>query len=487
MENEESEVDVDQLISDLLENKPVGVSVIDDEYDDDMPGTLQIPESPTALVLDRWSLRIGEEILEDNPGIKDILAKEPGKKVKPKEYDDMILKAADFHAAAFEPVPELAENPTDKKIALYMEQLMSTPEFQQLHHETCLDPVASEMACAHFAKGWKVVVETDPGEGDGGDGDGDGGFKEGLRNLKAASDALKDADAEVNEWRDMEKMFGMGGGGSIASKMPKDVIQKWFQKIKDNEQLRKILEFAGSFRRLAQAKQRQKMIHGMDEISGIEMGNKIPRLLTSEKARLADEDLEWLMLKKIVDRMARMKKLRSIEDEIRGAIVCIVDESGSMNGHAIAQAKAMALALYWVAQHQKRWCCLIGFSGATEGNFLVLPPEEPKQDELLEWLAHFYGGGTDMDVPLNELPAKWDSLGTPKGRTDIIQITDCCCHVPEATAKSFNKFKEEREVKMTTIVIGGDEAGPLEAVSDRTYSCADLSLDNDAVGESLSI
>ena len=331
-----------------------------------------------------------------------------------------------------------------------------------------------------------AIKKQEEGEGGGGC-SGDGSFGRDINHLKAAGKALNDAKKEVNEWRDMEKTFGLGGGGAIASKMPKGVIQDWFKKVRDSDRLKRIIESSGRYRRLAQAKQRQKVIHGLDEVTGIEHGNHIPLMLDQEKAMLADSDFEWLILAKIADSEALCKMKRSIEDEARGPIVCIVDESGSMNGQSIAQAKGMALALYWVAQHQKRWCTLVGFSGATEGNFLTIGPDEEKVDELMEWLEHYYGGGTDMDVPLDVLPGKWKELKVPEGRTDIIQITDCCCHVPDELAASFNKFKEQHKVKMTCIVIGGDDAGPLKVVSDRTYSVADLDIESDAVGETLSL
>ncbi len=157
-----------------------------------------------------------------------------------------------------------------------------------------------------------------------------------------------------------------------------------------------------------------------------------------------------------------------------------------MDGPKIAEAKAIALALYWIARQQKRWTCLVGFSGGTEGNFCVMPPEEERQEELIEWLEHFYGNGTDMDVPLAVLPRRWEAIGAPRGKTDILMITDAICHVPEAMERDFNQWRKHENAKVTTIIIEADP-GDLVRVSDRIHLVADLHVENDAVADVMTI
>ena len=106
------------------------VNVIDDgfsHWDDEVASRWQKRESDTALLLDKWSLRQGRELLGYSEGLKKILEAD---KRKTKVYQDLELKAADFFSAAFEPLPVLAERCKDEQISTYMRNLLDTPEFQ---------------------------------------------------------------------------------------------------------------------------------------------------------------------------------------------------------------------------------------------------------------------------------------------------------------------------------------------------------------------
>ena len=108
-------------------------------------------------------------------------------------------------------------------------------------------------------------------------------------------------------------------------------------------------------------------------------------------------------------------------------------------------------------------------------------------DGLMDWLEHFYGGGTNLDVPLDMLPKQWEKMGTPKGKTDIICLTDAIVDVPANLRDSFLKFKEEEKVKMITLIIGGHGVGQMPQVSDRVHCVKSLSLEEEAVAEALGV
>ena len=455
-------------------------------------GKKETPVSPTALNLDAWSLRKGSEVLEHSEMVRKVLGVE-GKAGNPllakdegeaKFIHQMEHWTADFHAAAFEPQPELAQKCADPAMRKYMEQLLATPQWKALHAETMLDVDASEIAATSFADGWlkckEKVAEACEKEGTGGDGGLGGSSMEAMRGVAGA---LRKAEADVNEWRDIQRAMGMGGdGGNAAGKMPKAEIAKRFRGIKNSRVLRRICELAGKFRRLAQAQQRRRMQHGMDDMVGIEQGGNIERLIPSEIMQLADPVYETYAMKRLIENASMIRKHMAIDSTGRGPIVVVVDESGSMNGEPICIAKAIALAMYWIAQHQKRYCLMVGYSGACDGNFLVIKPEEPRPIELMEWLEHFYSGGTEMDVPLEVLPKRWEELEVPKGKTDVLSITDAYCHVPEEVGKRFNEWKEENEVRFQAIIIN-DDPGELETVCDSVYRVNELDVETEALKE----
>jgi uncharacterized protein with von Willebrand factor type A (vWA) domain len=444
-----------------------------------------VPPSDTALVVDDWGLRKGEELLETSEVVhkqfeelgvpRDVRNPEHYATDRYDKIKAATHAAADFHAAAFEPSPQLAENPKNERIARYMRNLMETPEFQALHSETQLDEMASEMATAHFAKAWVAVSQQPEPEGD---------FEKDVQVLVAASDALADATEEIEQLRSFEDaMGGIGKGSGGHSKLPKEELRKRFDRARRSRTLARICQLAGRWARLVAAAQKRKVLHGQDDVVGVTLGGDVSSLIASEASKLADDDLSLDVMRRIVESAAMVRDQRGVEKVAKGPIVVIVDESGSMNGDPVCNAKAYALAMYRLAKHQNRWCCLVGFSGSEDGNYLAIRPGEDKTAELFEWLEHFFGCGTDMDVPLVELPKRWAKLGMPAGRTDIIQITDAECHVPDDMAAAFNAWKLQNKVKFNVILIGGSDGRSLKCVSDRIWTADSIDVSAEAFSE----
>jgi uncharacterized protein with von Willebrand factor type A (vWA) domain len=232
--------------------------------------------------------------------------------------------------------------------------------------------------------------------------------------------------------------------------------------------------------------QRAKVQHGYDDMIGTKLDGVIGKLLPSELAALGDSDLEYDAMRRIVESAAQCRDFEGIEGQAKGPIVVIVDESGSMSGEPVATAKAFALAMYWIARHQNRWCCLMGYSGSAKPNYVVLKPGENKQKELMAWLEHFYSGGTDLDIPVDVLPKLWPDLGCPEGKTDIIQITDAACRVPKDIRERFNDWKHETQAKYFCIVLNSD-AAEIELVADRIWLQRDIDVESEAVSEVMSM
>jgi uncharacterized protein with von Willebrand factor type A (vWA) domain len=479
----------EELFSALdLAPEPSGPIGLDDEQPTAPAGP---PPSPTALDLDAWSLRRGAEALDDpDSPVSRVLLNGA------QDEDANRNTAADCLAAAFEPSPQLAENCADETRGRYFRQLFETEQYQALHSETRLDPLASELAAGHFAQGYAALIEQEEAQepqegpqGTPGQPQGDPArqeLKRDLRALSAASKALSEATQDVDDLRDAQRSLG-GDGAGEGGRIDAGTLKARFDRIKNSETLRKIIANAGRYRRLAQAKQRQKTKHGQDDVVGVEMGNDLARLLPAELAALGDEDLELDALRRYLERGLMQRDYRGIEHVAQGPIVVVVDESGSMSDDPIATAKAFALAMAWIARHQRRWICLVGFSDGTEGTFLAMPPGKWDQSALLDWLEHFYSGGTTMDVPLVTLPQKWAELGCPEGKTDVIQITDALVHIPDEMRENFLTWKAATKAKYYTLVLDSDDAGDLRAISDRVWCLPNLSIEQDAIQELMSI
>jgi len=416
--------------------------------------------------------------------------REQGRKLarRPSETDDMM---ADFFAASFMQHPEITGNCSDARRQQFLEALLESTEYQQMHESTRANLSASQMATRQFADSFYQLKRDDEkkreqaqaaGKPTDEEGDGD------MSCMVAAAVAAREAAEEIDETEEMMSALGIGGNGGQDGQMSTEEVGKIFDRVKGNRQIRDIMERAGRYRRVAQAKQRQKTSHGYDDMVGVHLAGELQNLLATERMMLLDPDFELDALRRIVEHQAACYEYRGEENQGKGPIIVCVDESGSMNGDAIAQAKAFALAMAWIARHQNRYCCLIGYSGGTEGTRCVLPPGKWDSTKVLEWLGHFYGGGTTMDVPLKELPTKyWDEINAPHGKTDVILVTDAIVRVPTQMRDEFLQWKDAEKVKVKTILIQKFDrgAGELESISDEVISTSEINPE--AVDSCLSI
>lgn len=451
------------------------------------------PPSPTALVLDDWSLRRGAEALDG-----DVLGPILCDRDHDQEREDLERIAADCLASAFEPSPRLAENCADETRGRYFRQLLETEEYQALHADTRLDVTASELAAGHFAQGFMALVQKQQEEQE--QQQGQGGpqgapqtpqdqarqeLRKDLQALSAAAQALHQATEDIDSLREAQR--AMGNDPSNPKSLDPSALKARFDRIRKSKRLRAIMENAGRYRRLAQARQRQKVNHGRDDVVGVELGNDLGRLCPVELAAMGDPDLELDALRRYLERALMQRQYQGVETKAKGPIVVIVDESGSMEGERIETAKATALAMAWIARHQGRYCCLVGFSDDAEGSWHIERPGQPDHDGLLNWLEHMYGGGTNPDVALRTVPKRWHEIGAPRGQTDVILITDGLLHVRSDMRDLYNAWKHVEQVKLYTLIIGERTAGDLAAVSDRFWCLPDLSIEQDAIQSIVSI
>ena len=430
--------------------------------------------SPTALEVDEWGLRRGRDLIAESERLK---------KAGTDEF-----AAADFFAVAFDPQPKLLSGCVDPRRHQFLSQLLDTPEYHSLHTDTQLDDTASEIAATHFAHQFSQLKKEDakanPSGSAAGSTSGDGDLAREMAALRAVGKAVAEAGKEVEELKETATALGVGKG-ELGRSDPK-AIAELFKRVRGNSNLKRICELAGRFRRVAQSKQRQKVAHGLDDVVGVEPGGDIGRLLPSELMKLLVPELELDTLRRIVEKQAMCREHHSVEPVGKGPIIVVADESGSMEGQRAHTAKALALSLAWIARQQRRWTGLIAFSGDTGERLLALPPRRWNESALCDWLTEFIGGGSDLDVPLVELPRMYREIAAPRGITDIVMITDCKARVPHPVREAFNVWKKSVTARVLTLVIG-DRPGDLEHVSDEVFRVPTLDPTSDAVGRVLSL
>ena len=452
------------------------LGAVDGTMGTEYSGRAAAPESAHCLTLDQWAVHRGEQLAA--AAWNDV------------GHDATVL--ADCHESLFSTCPKLEANPADKRRAQWFKALIGTPEYHALHSSTCLDPALSALGSKGLADQWATYAASLPEEA----ADGQPATQETesvadeLGRLRSVGQALSDAQEAVHQGQDVASGLGMGGGDG--QPLDETELADVFRRVRNDSMLREIMEFAGRARCFARAAQRTKTRHGCDDTVGVVRDGDIGRLLPSELMALDVPELELLTLARIADRQALCREYRGIEPTGQGPIVVVVDESGSMESRSkIQQAKGLALALGWVASHQRRWIAFVGFSHGSEGTRLVLPPTAWNQAALIDWLTHFYDGGTSLDVPCVELPQTyWPEFiaqGMPRGKTDVILITDAIVRCKPAMAQSFKLWKQTEQVTCYGLVVGQGEPGDIAKIAERVWCVRDLTTDQSGVGEVLSI
>jgi uncharacterized protein with von Willebrand factor type A (vWA) domain len=428
------------------------------------------PKSPTALDVDEWGLRRGRDLVAESERVRQTGAD--------------AFAAADFFAAAFEPEPRLRPSCEDPRRHQFLARLLDTPEYRALHADTRLDDTAAAIAAGHFAEEFaRLKADDTGGTGPPAPAGGDDLAGE-VAALRAAGRAVAEARKEVDELKDAAAALGLGPG-QPGSNDPQ-AIAALFKRVRDDPTLRRISELAGRFRRVAQSKQRQKVSHGLDDVVGVAPGGDVGRLLPSELARLVVPELELDALRRIAERQALCREHHAVEPVGKGPILCVVDESGSMEGRKAHTAKALALALAWVARRQRRWAGLIAYSGGSGERLLALPPGRWDEAALCGWLSAFIGRGSELDLPIAELPRMYEEIGAPAGVTDLVMVTDAQCRIPPDLRARFLAWKQSARARVISMVLD-NPPGDLAAVSDEVHSVRSLDSAGDAVGRVLSL
>ncbi|KAK9838520.1 hypothetical protein WJX81_004867 [Elliptochloris bilobata] len=106
-----------------------------------------------------------------------------------------------------------------------------------------------------------------------------------------------------------------------------------------------------------------------------------------------------------------------------GPIIVCLDTSGSMAGARETVAKAVALECMRSAHRQQRACYLYAFSGPGDVQELELSTSAPSITQLLAFLRNSFGGGTDVDRPL-ELSLQRVEEHEEWANADILMVTD---------------------------------------------------------------
>jgi Mg-chelatase subunit ChlD len=336
-----------------------------------------------------------------------------------RDKDPPLLKIEDevFDRLYSGDTEKLSARHRDQKLGAWADGVHQTceqlPAFQRLAAECQGDAMAAGTAVETLMAELKLQLpeETDPKP------------PEHLRRSIGAG--CEKASAAVDELRetleglaDVGLMAGTGTatGGLMSAKSIRDLAAR----LRSDARLKQIALLAGRFKRIAASKRRQKYRHGADEVTDVEMGADLGRLLPSELVKLTHPKLRSAFMRNFVERSAMQYQLVGNEPLGKGPLVVLLDKSGSMDGPRDTWATALALALLDQAHRERRTFALLAFDYRAKFEAIVKPGEPLPEKALFTACA----GGTDIATAMVR---GLQIIGTNEGamkKADIVLITD---------------------------------------------------------------
>jgi len=192
------------------------------------------------------------------------------------------------------------------------------------------------------------------------------------------------------------------------------------RRLRSDHRLKRIALLAGRFKRIAVSKRRQRVRHGADEISDVEQGADVGRLIPAELVKLAHPRLRLILRRDLLERQVLQYALQGTETLGRGPLVVCLDKSGSMEGDPDLWATAVALALLDHAQRERRAFAVLGFDGAVKAEHVV----EPGSPLPLEALFTSCDGGTNIDTVIDRALTIISGRQAGVHRADVVLISD---------------------------------------------------------------
>src|SRR5438132_903993 len=194
----------------------------------------------------------------------------------------------------------------------------------------------------------------------------------------------------------------------------------------------------------------------------------------AELANFAMREREDLFYSKVVQHQLLTYELGQRHERPRPVYLCL-DNSGSMSGEKEVWAKASALALAHMALQHGRSVEIILFGDAADPLRVVsLDPRDKgpiRLERVLDVASYFLGGGTDFQKPLSHVLDTILAAREASGN-DVLFVTDGLCPLPEEFVRRFLEAKRRHNIRLTTVVIGG-EAFSLAPISDSVHRLED--------------
>jgi uncharacterized protein with von Willebrand factor type A (vWA) domain len=301
--------------------------------------------------------------------------------------------------------------------------------------------------------------------------------------------AITEAAEKLEEEQQLFSMWGVSDGE--LQEMDFEQRAALAATLRENK-MSKFVDLIGRFKLMAAAQRVKKVEYGRDQVVGVELSNDLSRVVMAELSNLAmgDDDLAEMLELDFYRRLAEGQLLSKEyvgEEKVgKGAIICLLDNSGSMSIEhqgvtREAWGKALALAALDTARRQGRQFVGINFSSRRQVSVHRFIPGHYAVTDVLRFAQEFWGGGTDFEAPLDRaievLEDEFNGKGKEKG--DLMLVTDGECGVNPNWMTTYLARKQKLNFRTFGILIGDDggdrwDEGTLAALSDNVRNVTEF-------------
>ncbi len=253
-------------------------------------------------------------------------------------------------------------------------------------------------------------------------------------------------------------------------------LEKYASILRKSSDLRKILEQVGRIELEYGSKKLLLSPHSKSEVHTVTFSSEIQTMLPIEAVKLKNPLLKRKFYADMIEGKLLTYQLRgknwnsdSAGKKRRGPVVALVDTSGSMRGNPEILAKAIILAVTRRMLKEGRDVKVILFSSKWQSFEIEMTNKKRMGGEFLDFLRQTFGGGTDFNTALRSGLKVMKEENAFRG-ADLLFLTDGYSELSEQPlVREWNEIKKERNARIFSLIIGNNNAGGFEQVSDHTY------------------
>lgn len=232
---------------------------------------------------------------------------------------------------------------------------------------------------------------------------------------------------------------------------------------------RELLRIIGRLTQDRAEKSSKRFAAEAGDVTEVAQGSDVDRLLDEEISALADKD-DVLALARFADDSMMQVEVEARETAVKGDVIILLDESGSMDSPVVpgspatreAEAKGITIAIAHAMLKERRSVKVLFFQSAVTHIVDISPKDVTAREngmpvatrKLAEIASRGTGGGTLFDAPLTEAMNVLES-GRMKG-ADVMMITDGFSTVSDSVAHRINEIRARHGVTFYGMAIGRD-------------------------------